>query len=229
MTRYLALFLLAATTPVAAAGLPRNFSVTSFDRVRIEGPYKVTLATGRAPAARAEGSAAALDAVDLRVEGTTLILRRRGNAPGDSGPVAVSLSTPSLRTALLVGAGSLSVDRMSGLSVDVAMQGSGALRVGTILADRVNASAQGSGLLEIAGRTKQAALVARGLASLSGERLLADELTLAADGAGTVGASAKSRATINAAGTVAIRIAGNPTCVQRLSGSVVLEGCKPAR
>jgi hypothetical protein len=151
MIRHLALFLLAASTPLNAAGLPRGFTVTSFDRIRIEAPYAVTLATGRAPSARAEGSPAALDAIDLRVEGTTLILRQRS------------------------GYGSLSIDKMTGLSVDLAVQGPGTMSVGALNADRINGSAQGSGRLVLAGRTKAGHYVNRGTASLSAEGLAADE------------------------------------------------------
>lgn len=232
MTRYLALFLLAASTPLGAASLPRTFSVTSFDRIRVEGPYSIALATGRAPSARAEGSPAALDAIDLRVEGTTLILRQRSQSfTGGTayGPVRISLATPSLRTALLVGAGSLAIDRMSGLSVDLAMQGSGVLSVGGLTADRVNASAQGSGSLKLAGRTKAANYINRGTAALDAASLLSDEITLAADGAGTASVVARSKATVTASGAVQVQVAGNPACVLRASGSVTVSGCREAR
>ena len=81
--RPLAALLAVFAQPAFAA--TRNFTVTSFDRIRVEAPYQVTLATNRSPFARAEGTATALDAVDLRVEGRTLILRQRRNA-GSAGP-----------------------------------------------------------------------------------------------------------------------------------------------
>ena len=58
--------------PGAAA--TRNFGVTSFTRVRLDGPYRVQLATGVAPFASASGSPAALDRVAIDVEGSTLIV-----------------------------------------------------------------------------------------------------------------------------------------------------------
>lgn len=231
MIRHLALFFLAASTPLGAAGPPRSFTITSFDRIRVEAPYAVTLATGRAPSAKAEGSPAALDAIDLRVEGTTLILRQRSGygGHGASGPVTVRLSTPGLRTALLVGAGSLAIDRMNGLSVDLAVQGPGSMSVAAVTADRVNGSAQGSGRLVLAGKTKAGSYLNRGTASLSAEGLAADEVVLSAEGVGDVAVTARSRATINAAGTVQIRINGNPACTLKVSGAVTVTGCKAAR
>jgi len=57
------LFVLAVSAPSEAA--TRNFGVSGFDRVRVDGPYRVTLTTGVAPFATASGSATALDAVSI--------------------------------------------------------------------------------------------------------------------------------------------------------------------
>ena len=62
----------AIATPAAAAD--RNYSVTSFDRIRLDGPFKVRLTTNVAPFARATGSPEALDGVSLEVQGRTLII-----------------------------------------------------------------------------------------------------------------------------------------------------------
>lgn len=221
----------AASAPVAAASLPRSFTVTSFDRIRVEGPYAVTLAVGRAPLARAEGSPAQLDAIDLRVEGRTLVLRQRSGQGGGGigGPVRISLATPDLRSAALIGAGSLAIDRMAGLTIDLAVQGAGSLDVGTVAADRVNAAIQGSGSLTLAGKSKVAALIARGTPRLAATRLDADQVQVAAEGAGDVAASARSRAGISAAGTVRVQLAGAPACTLKVSGSATVEGCGKAR
>jgi hypothetical protein len=81
MNRILALLLLAlAAVPAQAA--ERRFTIISFDRVRMEAPFDVSVTTGKAPSAKAEGSVAALDSVDLRVEGRTLIVRQRAAGTG---------------------------------------------------------------------------------------------------------------------------------------------------
>ena len=67
-----ALCALLAAAPADAA--TRNFAITSFDRVRIDGPYKVQLATGIAPFASATGSAQALDGLAVDVQGRTLVV-----------------------------------------------------------------------------------------------------------------------------------------------------------
>src|SRR5262245_8441523 len=83
-----------ASLPVAAAtpATERNFSVNGFDRIRIDGPYKVALKTNVAPYAKASGTPVSLDGVSIKVEGRTLVVRSGGSGwggyPGEGrGPV----------------------------------------------------------------------------------------------------------------------------------------------
>lgn len=87
---------LCLAAPAAAA--TRSYTVTSFDRVRVDGPYSVQLSTGRSPFARASGSAQALDGLSLRVEGRTLVIRRNtsvwGGYPGQAqDPLEINVGT----------------------------------------------------------------------------------------------------------------------------------------
>lgn len=227
MIRCLPLLLVAAASSSSAAGLPRSFTISSFDRVRIEGDYVVSLVTNRAPFARAEGNAADLDAIDLRVEGRTLVLRQRSNRGGDGSgpPVRIALGTPDIRSATLAGAGSLRIDRMGGLSADVAVQGPGQVSVEDVQADRLTAGIQGSGSLTLGGKVKSASLVARGTAVLAATGLAADEVTVAAEGGSQVEVRALSRAAVTAAGPVQVRLLGKPACTLRVSGSASVTGC----
>ena len=95
----------------------RNFGVNGFDRVRVDGPYKVRLNTGVAPFATASGSAAALDSVAIDVQGRTLIVRTNrstwGGYPGEAtGPVAITIGTHELEAAWINGSGSLVIDKV---------------------------------------------------------------------------------------------------------------------
>jgi hypothetical protein len=121
-------FIIVAASPLAAA--QRNYTVTDFTRVKIEGPYAVTLATNVAPFARATGSQRALDRVSVRVEGRTLLIRVDRSAWGGSpdeqaGPVSISVGTHGLDQATLIGGGSLAIDRVRGLEFSLASYGSG--------------------------------------------------------------------------------------------------------
>ena len=90
-TFLLAAAIIVAGTPADAA--TRNFGVTSFTKIRVSGPYKVSVATGVAPFARATGSSAAIDRVAIEVRGDTLVVQSNpswggypGSDPGQRGP-----------------------------------------------------------------------------------------------------------------------------------------------
>ncbi|HEY4070840.1 MAG TPA: DUF2807 domain-containing protein, partial [Sphingomicrobium sp.] len=152
-------FLLAAAVcgiAAPATAATRNFGITSFEKVRVDGAFRVKLATGVAPFAKATGSAAALDRVSIEVRGDTLVVHNDlgswGGYPGkDSGPVEISLGTHDLSAAWVNGSGILSIDRVKGLSFGLSVQGSGAGEIGEADVDQLNVSVAGSASAKLAG------------------------------------------------------------------------------
>ena len=107
-------FLFAAATALAlaspASAASRNYGISSFTKVRVDGPFKVTLATGVAPFAKASGATGALDRVAIDVQGETLVVHNStsswGGYPGDNaGTVEVMIGTHDLTNAWVNGAG----------------------------------------------------------------------------------------------------------------------------
>src|SRR4051794_8230555 len=113
------IFLLASAI-IAASAAPagaatRNFGITDFSKVRVDGPYKVTFVSGVAPFAKATGSADALDRLTIEVRGDTLVVQNNksgwGGYPGSNpGPVEVSIGTHEISNAWVNGAGMLAID-----------------------------------------------------------------------------------------------------------------------
>jgi hypothetical protein len=216
---------LLAAWPAAAA--ERGYTITSFDRVRVEGPFAVTVATGKAPSARASGSADALERVQLRVEGRTLIVRPNMSAWGgfpdrESTPARISVSTQAVQTALLLGSGRLEVDRMKGARTVLTVEGSGRLAVGMLDADVASLAAAGSGGIEAAGRAKQASVIARGAAEVRAPELIVSDLTLTSETAGAVALHATRSARVTASGLGAVQVNGNAACEVRKLGAGTL-------
>jgi hypothetical protein len=228
MVRFLALFLLAVSTPLPADAAPRNFSVISFDRIRVEAPFDVTLVTNKAPFARAEGPAAALDTIDLRVEGRTLILRQRGGSDqsGKGGSMRISLGTPDLRTATLIGGGRLSIDRMSAMAVTLGLAGPGQLKVSDVRAERVDLIAAGSGTVDLAGTVKKGVLAAQGSIVLDAAGLKADELVIQATGSSEVRASARRSVDVAASGGATVALQSPVACLQKVTGAASVSNCR---
>lgn len=227
MIRLLALLLLAAAATASHAA-ERRFTITSFDRIRVEAPFDVILATGKTPSAKAEGSVAALDTVDLRVEGRTLLVRQRSgwNGEGKGVPVRVTLATPGLNSALLIGSGRLQVDRMGGLTVTLGLAGPGQLEVADLRADRVELLAGGSGTVSLAGSVKIARFGTEGTVVLDAAALQSSEATLVATGSSEVRAAVGKSANITASGGATIAMQTPVACVQKVTGAATIANCR---
>ncbi len=224
-----------ASLPADVLGAPppaqRNYSVTGFDRIRVDGPYQVRLKTNVAPFARAAGSQAALDSVSLKVEGRTLIVRQTtsnwGGYPGGStGPVTIELGTHDLANAWLNGAGSLAIDRVRGLAFDLAIQGAGTATIDTIDIDQLRLGLNGSGSARLAGRADKVTAVVRGASSLDASELRSKNADIGAEGPAIVRLAASESAKVNAMGLAAVTLTGNPACTVKAQGSASVSGCR---
>lgn len=230
MRIFLALFfILVAASPLFAA--QRNYTVTDFTRVRVEGPFAVTLATKVAPYARATGSQRALDRVSLRVEGRTLVIRVDRSAWGgqpdeQAGPVTISVGTHDLDQALLVGPGSLAIDRVRGLNFALSSFGSGAASISEVAVDRLRIAVEGSGSARVAGATKQFDATLNGPGLIDAAGLTAKDANLSAMGPASLRALVTNAAKINATGTATVTLDGGAACVLKVTGSAVVTGCR---
>jgi hypothetical protein len=228
----LALLALASLPAMAAApATQRNYSVTSFDRIRVDGPYEVRLKTNVAPFARASGSAAAIDGVTVTVEGRTLIVRPSsggwGGYPGENrGPVTIELGTHELGTAWLNGAGTLVIDKIKGLSFDLAIQGAGSARIESADVDQLKLGMSGAGSARIAGRAANMNAIVRGTSSLDAEGLSVKDAVIGAEGPTIVRATVTNAAKVDALGLAAVMLAGTPACTVNAKGSASVTGCK---
>lgn len=225
MKRIFAIAALAAS-PWPAHAAERVFTVTSYDRVRVEGPYQVEIVTGRGSSARATGTREALDRIDLEVQGQTLIIRTdrtgwTGGWPGEgkSGPVTIRLTAGELRAASLSGSGRLTIDRVRGPRIALAIEGSGQMTIGRVETDRLEAALLGSGGLGMAGAVKSLDATVRGSAGIDGAALVANDLVLTTESAGDVALGARLTAKVISTGSGRTVIGGKPACTVNAIGS----------
>ena len=227
----LALFLSAIGSAAPAAAADRNFGVSGFNQVRVDGPYRVRLTTGVAPFARATGPATALDRVRVEVQGNTLIVHPDrsawGGYPGtSSGPVEIMVGTHELSAAWLNGAGTLEIDRVKGLSFDLSVQGAGTASIADVAVDQLEIALAGSGGARLAGSALKVVTIVRGIASLDAAGLTARDATIGADGPATVRMTVTGTAKVDTRGTGTVELAGAPSCTVRAAGSATVFGCK---
>ena len=230
MKAWLPALCMAAIAASPAMAAERNFSVTSFDRVRVDGPYKVKLTTGVPPFAVATGSAIAIDRVSVSVEGRTLIVRQNpgswGGYPGEApGPVEIEVGTHELSQAWLNGSGTLAIDRIRGLTFDLALQGSGSAAIGDADVDQMKIGISGAGSVTIAGKAPKLTAVVRGTSTLDAAGLAAKDALVGAEGPSDVRVLATATAKVDARGTTSVAVGGNPSCTVKAEGSAVVTGC----
>ncbi|HKX91250.1 MAG TPA: head GIN domain-containing protein [Sphingomicrobium sp.] len=223
------LLALAAASPADAA--TRNFGISGFDRVRVDGPFKVRLTTGVPPFAKATGSTTALDGLDFDVVGRTLIIHLNrsswGGYPGEaSGPVEISVGTHELSAAWLNGSGSLRINRVKGLTFDLSLQGSGDATIDQAEVDQLRVTILGSANAALSGRSGKLTATLRGISSLDASGLNAKDATIGAEGPATVKAAVSNSVKIDASGTASITLAGSPACTNKVSGSASVSGCR---
>ncbi len=224
MPKSIPLFLtvLACSSPAAAAS--RVFTVTSFDKIRVEGPYAVDLKTGRGPSARAEGDVHALDRLVVEVQGTTLIVKTDRSGwtgwPGQStGAVSLAVTTPALTAAALNGSGKVSINRMAGLRVDVSIAGPGDVVLGAVETDRFGLNIAGSGQVTLAGRAATARVSVQGAGDVAAAGLTVADAEVTAAGSGNVALTATRSAKVKTTGSGNVVIGGKAACMVSNLGS----------
>jgi len=220
-----------ATFAAPADAATRNFGITSFTKVRVDGPYKVSLVTGVAPFARATGLGPALDRITVEVRGDTLVVQTNksgwGGYPGENpGPVQVSIGTHELNNAWVNGSGALLIDRVTGLSFSLSVQGSGRAEIASADADQLSVSLIGTASAKLSGEAKKLTALVRGISALDATALRAHDAAIGAEGAATIDANVSGEANVDASGPAVIRLAGRPSCTLRTSGSTEVSGCR---
>ncbi|HEX8256689.1 MAG TPA: head GIN domain-containing protein [Allosphingosinicella sp.] len=218
----LALASLAVAVPAAAA--ERRFTVTQFDRIQVDGPFAVTVTTGRATGALATGDARAIDRVSIEVQGRVLKVRPNrsawGGYPGEgAGAVAIAVSTHELRGVAVNGSGTVAIDKARAMRFDLSVSGSGVVELPNLEADRLVLGLLGSGRITLGGKAKTVRATIQGTGDLAAAELIAEDAELNADSSGKIALGVKRAVKVTATGAGDVEIAGSPACTVKALGS----------
>ena len=221
----LILFLCALFTAGPALAVDRTFSVTSFSRVRVVGPVTVEIVTGGSPTARAQGDRMGIDRLRIETSGDTLMIGiDRTNWVGDSPQVAnaravVYVGAPRIAALSIIGAGDISIDRVTGASFNLIVTGAGRARIDRLDVDQLTVGINGVGSAKLAGKAKQARIRSQGEGEIDATALAADDADISLIGAGEIRLIANRSARNLLKGSGRIIIAGNPACTGTSEGS----------
>ena len=218
-----------------AVAADRNFGVSGFDRIRLDGDYRVTVTTGIAPFAKASGDSRAIDNVSLKVEGRTLVVRSAqssnwGGYPGERpAAVTISIGTHELSAAYVNGSGSLGINRVAGLKFDASAMGAGALSIDDVTVDQLNLSLAGAASARMAGQAGKLTLIVRGASLVDTAELGVKDAVIGAEGPAVVRLTVTETAKVSASGVGSVVLHGEPACTTSVRGSASVTGCKASR
>ncbi len=201
----------------AAYAAERNFTVTDFDRIEVDGAFDVSVETGKSPSVRASGSTTAVDQLLVEIRARTLRIRPArtnwGGWPGEK-PAAPSIkvTVPALKDAFLRGSGTLSLSKMRAATVRIFQTGGGQVTVGAIQTDQIIVSQTGSGLVTLSGKALIGKVTTDGAGRIAAEQLSIGDLTLQTASAGAISLMAVRSAKIVSNGSGEVIVLGNPAC-----------------
>jgi hypothetical protein len=235
MIRWPLPLLLLLATAAAPAPADRTVMLTGFDRIRVDGPFAVALTSGTRASARIGGGPRAAERVSVRVEGTTLIVSADvsawGGWPGEEGamPAVTVTAPPEFRSATVRGGGQLSIDRLRGQRIELALSGSGTLSVGELAADQLAVSLSGAGRMALGGKAARARFQTLGTGTIEAAGLTVDDLTVSAESQGDSSFTARRTATIASTAIGAVTVAGDAVCRVASRSGPVRCGKEPVR
>lgn len=219
-----------------ASAAERRFTLSAFDKVRIEGDVAVEITSDAAPFALASGDPRALEALSLKVQGGTLYIRRaRTNAPIERRKQAASpdalplvrLSARAVQSLTLLGHGSARLDRLAGASPSATMDGDGSVEIGALEAEALALNVNGSGSLKVSGTATRARAVMLGEGLIEGAGLKLSSLDLIGEGPVRARLTVDGPALVAMKGGAEVTIGGKPVCTIRQTGKNTIL-CGPA-
>lgn len=185
------------------SGDTRSYAATGFDEVEAAGPDNVEVRVGPNYSVRAQGSAAALERLRIRVEDSKLTVARRSGDDNDGGAARIVVTLPRLTGASVAGSGDLRVDKVEAAEFEGAIAGSGNLTLGAVQLEELELNIAGSGTIRAGGRARRLEVNIAGSGRIDAPGLTAQGGEVSIAGSGDV------RANVDGAAKVEVMGAGN--------------------
>lgn len=206
--------LLCAAGVAQAAPVEEQRSVSSFQRIRVEGSIDVRVAPGKL-SATVRGEPAAVRQVLTELQGDTLVVRQTDAYPRRGPAVVVQIQAPTLSALDLNGSGDVRLKDFNLSALALMVAGSGDLHAQAITVGRLEVKVAGSGDIRLSGSCEQAAMAVAGSGDVSATDLSCREISVSVAGSGDAEVRATDRLSASVAGSGDIRYRGRPAQVQR--------------
>lgn len=224
LTRCAAIAVAALLTAVPALAAEKRYGLTSFESIEVNADVIVEVVTRAPVSAVASGPQDGLDRLTVEARDGKLMIGMRKFAGDENrrtapGPVTLRVNAANLRSATVVGAGSLTIDRLRGTRVTIGLRGPGRLVVDTVTTDRLSVAMIGNGSMTLGGTAKLAQMTISGAGIVDAGALTVAELTSDSEGTGDHIFRAVKSATVTTRGVGKTVVLGKPTCSIRNIGS----------
>ncbi len=208
----------------------RSIPVADFDRVRVQGNLKVEIETGKPSSARATGDTVALDAVNIFVDGRTLVLRKQnslswGQQP--SAPVVFKIATRSLNQLVSYGDSEISLASITTTNFRLSAQGGGSINISKADISNLSADLIGSANVAISGKAKSVMIVGEGNVQFTSPELRAEKAEIRWNSLNPLTLWVSKFAQITTAGLSQIDITGPTKCAVKSWGKIPVKCGKP--
>lgn len=208
----------------SASAAEKRFGLTSFEAIEVNADVVVEVVTRAPVGAVASGSPDALDRLTVEARDGRLVVGQKIYAGDENrrqplGPLTLRINAANLRSATLVGAGSLQIDKLKGTRVTIGLRGPGRLIVGAVTSDRLAVAMVGNGTMTLGGAAKTAQMSLSGAGVVDAGALTVDELITDSEGTGDHVFSAVKSAAITTRGVGSTVVLGKPVCTVRNAGT----------
>ncbi|HET9640874.1 MAG TPA: head GIN domain-containing protein [Allosphingosinicella sp.] len=202
----------------------RDFQVGAFDKISLSGSSNVIVTVGGSPSVRAEGDAALLEKLEIKVENGTLhVGYKKGNWSfgwrKDHGPVTVHVSAPSLTGAEVAGSGDMKIDKVEGGDFVGEIAGSGEIQLASLRARKASFAIAGSGGVTASGTAETGQFEIAGSGDIHAGGLQVKSAKVSVAGSGNVETQATESASVDIMGSGDVVVTGGAKCSVNKMGS----------
>jgi hypothetical protein len=204
----------------APAETTRDFPVEDFTAVHLDAHYDLVVNVGTPTSVRAQGDPAALDLLDIRTEGDTLVAGAKPNVqwPPNS-RVTVTVTTPALTAAELSGSGEIRIGVVRADTLSIRLDGSGEIEAPQIAVTRLELSSEGSGDIRAGGTADDAVITLDGSGETELEALSVKRAQVSVSGSGDLVVQASETVSGTTSGSGDVEVTGGADCSISSTGS----------
>lgn len=197
----------------SGARASRTYEAKGFTEVALAGPDDAEINNGAQFSVTAEGDPAALDQLDIRVEGGRLLIGRKQKfsfGHHDNG-AKVHVTLPRLTSASLTGPGNMHIDKGEG-NFHAALSGPGNLSIDALSGGDIDLSSTGPGDITVGGAGQRLKASIAGPGDIDASKFTAASANISVMGPGSLKGVVKGEASISIMGPGDVDLTGGAKC-----------------